>query len=133
MSQEFPEHGCIRLTPHIPGGPSAPHTRESLLRIADSTYSTLGTAVTSLENTLAQVGRILTCGCDTLGEDSLGLVMSFGQQVKELLFATHDLQLGAFNLCISLSNSLGIPMADRTHFSVAVEPDPEEDDDGIPS
>lgn len=127
---------------------------ERILTAADTVHQSVGLAVSLLQESLANIGVILTQGCDSLGEASLGSTMRLGQHIKEVYFRLGDIQQAAHTLCLLLGVDLGVRDAgdegandgsqaaerNREYFEYMHEPDypdippgeDEYDDDDIP-
>jgi len=82
---------------------------EHILGAADSTHQAIGLAISLLQESLGNMGEILTQGCMELGPASLGSTMRLGQKLKEARFVLDDLLEDAHGLCILLGKDLGVP------------------------
>lgn len=82
---------------------------QHILGAADSAHQGIGLAVSLLQESLGNIGEILTQGCDALGRASLESSMGLGQRIKNLYFLLEDAQKDAWALCHLLGDDLGVP------------------------
>jgi len=81
---------------------------QHILGAADSAHQGIELAISLLQESLGNMGEILTQGCVNLGPASLGSTMRLGQSIKEVRFILDDLLEDALGLCVLLGHDLGV-------------------------
>lgn len=105
MPETYAHTGCIA---ERGDGSIVNDQTKDILGAADYAHQSIGLAKELLQESLGNVGQILTCGCMDLGPASLGSTMRLGQKLKEFSFLLDDLLKDAHGLCVLLGHDLGV-------------------------